>query len=89
LTDSAAIRFSSEFEFFYQDIASLYQKVEKNAERKSTTDEYETLRRFSQVATEALAKTLGDDFVGNQLFIPADRSSLASAGPCSHLSTLD
>jgi hypothetical protein len=83
LDSDTAVSFSIEFDNYYRELTALSKRVKikpRLSEHRSSKDEFDVRSRFSTVASHALHRELGDEFLDSQIFIPAGRSLFTSIG---------
>ncbi|WP_186148013.1 AAA family ATPase [Burkholderia gladioli] len=80
LLDTASVKFSEDFEAFINEASDLFSEIEAPDTDKSTVAEYNSLRRLGAAAAKVLSASLGENYVANQIFIPAGRSFFTGPG---------
>lgn len=74
------VKFCTEFVEFYRETKEFHSIALKKASAKKEFDDFELSWELRARVTTMLRKWLGQEFVGNQLFIPAGRSFFTSVG---------
>jgi hypothetical protein len=78
LSSNIRISLSDELEQLYLDLKELRASIPKKI--TELDDDYEMFWRYEERSRSLIRKRLGNDFISNQLFIPAGRSFFTSVG---------